>query len=98
LFCRGRDFLALRSRLPSERLRALDADVDLDAISDALRALELIAAGDLAGGPMASEPTSARFHWLVAPASTLVQPSAVHTGLLSEPVATLERLFQQLVV
>jgi len=36
--------------------------------------------------------------WLVlAPASTMVQPSPVHTGLCTDPAATLDDLFDQLV-
>ena len=97
LFCRGRDFLALRSAVPVNKLAALRAEVDLDALSSHLRALEMIAAGDPAGGPVASAPASARFHWLVAPTSTIVQPSQVHTGLCAEPAETLQKLFQQLV-
>jgi hypothetical protein len=97
LFCRTRDYLAARTQVPTDRLRALDPDVDLGAVARHLRTVELIAAGDPAGGPMAEEPPSARFHWLVAPASTIVQPSEVHTGLLSDPAATLDRLFAQLV-
>lgn len=98
LFCRGRDFLALRAILPEQRLRALDPEADLPAISRHLDTLERIAAGDPLGGPMAAQPASARFHWLVAPTSTVVQPSEVHTGLSSDPADTLARLFRQLVV
>ena len=98
LFCRGRDFLALRTILPAERLRALDPGADLAAISHHLATLAQIAAGDPVGGPMAAQPASARFHWLVAPTSTVVQSSEVHTGLSSDPAATLERLFRLLVV
>ena len=60
-----------------------------------LRAVELIAAGDAAGGPIAALPASERFHWLVAPASTIVQPGPVHTGLTSDPAAELDHLFAQ---
>jgi hypothetical protein len=97
LFCRGRDFLELRSAVPAARLQALRSSVDLDAVASHLRALELIAAGDPAGGPMATGSASARFNWLVAPTSTVVQPSEVHTGLCSDPGQTIERLFRQLV-
>ena len=38
-----------------------------------------------------------RFHWLVAPSSTIVQPSPVHTGLTDDPAGELERLFGELV-
>jgi hypothetical protein len=97
LYCRGRDFLQLRAALPAERLRALRADIDLAAVADHIRSLELIAAGDPAGGPMAGQPSSARFNWLVAPSSTVLQPAEVHTGLCSDPAETLRRLFDQLV-
>ena len=97
VFCRSRDYLALRASVPAERLLALDPAVDLEAIAGHLQALALIAAGDPAGGPMASQPASARFHWLVAPTSTIVQPSEVHTGILTDPGGTLDRLYQQLV-
>jgi hypothetical protein len=43
------------------------------------------------------DPT-ARFHWLSAPSSTIIQPSAVHTGVCDDPPAQLERLFESLVL
>ena len=48
-------------------------------------------------GPIARMPVHARFHWLVAPASMVVRPSAVHTGLCDDPEATLARLHGRLV-
>ncbi len=59
--------------------------------------MELIAAGDATGGPIAALPASERFHWLVAPASTIVQPGPVHTGLTADPAAELDHLFAKLV-
>ena len=56
-----------------------------------------MAAGDPAGGPIAELEPSERFHWLTAPASTIVQPSPVHTGLTADPAGELDRLFAQLV-
>jgi hypothetical protein len=62
-----------------------------------LRTLEAVAAGDGAGGAVAAMPQSERFHWLTAPASTVVQCSPVHTGLTADPAAELEHLFTALV-
>jgi hypothetical protein len=60
--------------------------------------VEAVAAGDAeTGGAVAALPQSERFHWLTAPASTIVQPSPVHTGLTDDPEADLERLFASLV-
>ena len=38
-----------------------------------------------------------RFHWLVAPRSTVVQPSPAHSGLTDDPDAALRQLFDALV-
>jgi hypothetical protein len=38
-----------------------------------------------------------RFHWLVAPRSTVIQTSAVHTGCCEEPAAALDHLMRQMV-
>jgi hypothetical protein len=97
LFCRPRRFLAARVELDDERVRALAPDADLDAVRGHLDALTRIAAGDPHAGPIASLPESERFHWLVAPSSTIIQCSAVHTGLSDDPAGELERLMERLV-
>jgi len=98
LFCRRRDFLALRWTIPSARLSAFAGSLDLEAMSAQLQTLEQIAAGEPQAGAVAALPISERFHWLVAPTSTMLVAGAVHTGITDEPKATLERLFERLVV
>jgi hypothetical protein len=39
----------------------------------------------------------ARFRWLTATRSTMVQPGPVHSGLTADPAAELEHLFEALV-
>jgi hypothetical protein len=97
LFCRPLRFLGARTQLDEALLRALAPDCDPAAVSAALADIERIAAGDAAGGPIATLPPSERFHWIVAPSSTIVQPGAVHTGLTSDPAAELADLFGKLV-
>jgi hypothetical protein len=97
LFCRTRRFLAARVALDERRLAALAPEVDPAAIKPHLDALQRIAAGDPAGGPVAALDLSERFGWLVAPSSTIIQPSAVHTGLCDDPNAMLDHLFSELV-
>ena len=97
LFCRPRRFLAATVELDEARLRALAPDVDLVAVRGHLDALCRIAAGDPAAGPIAALPPSERFHWIVAPASTMIQCSPVHTGLTDDPARELERLLARLV-
>jgi hypothetical protein len=97
LFCRTAGFLALRWALPLQRLHALDSALEIASLESQLRALEAIARGDRAGGAVAQQPPSERFHWLVAPASTIVVPGEVHTGISEDPQRTLAQLFEKLV-
>lgn len=97
VFCRPLQYLAARTALDEPRARALWPDLDVEPVRAHLAAVERIAAGDPDGGPIARLDTTARFHWLVAPSSTIIQPSKVHTGICSEPAAELEKLFRELV-
>jgi hypothetical protein len=97
LLCRPQRFLAARIGLDAARLRALAADVDPATIEAHLTLVERIAAGDTAAGPIAGLTIGERFHFLVSPSSTVIQPSEVHTGLTDDPAAELEELFGRLV-
>ncbi len=97
VFCRTRGFLRAEVKLDPARLQSLAPVFDLDALSAALEARVKIAAGDAAAGPVAGLPQSERFHWLVAPSSTMIQASAVHSGLCEDPEETLRSLFASLV-
>jgi Protein of unknown function (DUF3037) len=97
LYCRRLGFLGARTQLDRERLNALDPQLDLDELARHLGGVERVAAGDPQAGPIAALDQSERFGWLSAPASSLVQPSAVHTGLCADAQQTLERLFAELV-
>lgn len=97
LLCRSKAFIGARTELDEGRLAALAPDVDPATVRPHLTAIELIARGDPAGGPMAAMSVAERFHWLVSPASTIIQPSAVHTGLTDDPAGELEHLVATLV-
>ena len=95
--CRTLGYLAARVALDRARLAALAPAADFDEIERALAAVPLICAGDPAGGPIARLAQAERFHWLVAPRSTILQTSPVHVGLAEDPAAALDRLFEQMV-
>ncbi len=97
LLSRRHRFLGARIDLDEAKLAALAPGVDPAPVAAHLHALELVAAGDPAGGAVAAQERSERFHWLVAPSSTAVQPGPVHTGLCWDPQAELDRLFAALV-
>jgi DUF3037 family protein len=98
LFCRTRRFLGARVGLDADRLAALAPGSDPAGLQPHLDAIVAVAAGDPDAGPIAALPPSERFGWLVAPSSTVIQPSPVHTGMCEDPEATLEHLFATLVL
>jgi hypothetical protein len=97
LFSRARRYLGMRWTLDPWKLQALSADTDPDFVESQLVAMAAVAAGVPEGGPLAKLDLAERFHWLSSPSSTMIQPSPVHTGMTSDPEATLERLFADLV-
>lgn len=98
LFCRQLGFLGVMTGLDRARLGALAPGLPADKVAAHLRGLVRVAEGDAAAGAIAALPPSERFGWLSAPSSTIVQASPVHTGLCEDPQATLEALYQRLVV
>jgi hypothetical protein len=97
LLCRPRRFLGARIALDAARLAAFAPGLDPATIRPNLEAIERIAAGDREAGPIARLGVAERFHWLVAPSSTIIQPSEVHTGLCDDPTTELDHLVATLV-
>lgn len=92
LFVRERRYLAARIELDPARLLALAPDLDVMLLERHLASFQAICDGSAAGGPLADLPPAERFHWLVAPRSTMIQTSPAHVGLTTDPAAELERL------
>jgi hypothetical protein len=90
-------FLGARAELDEPVLTALAPDCDPEIVRDHLELVVRIAEGNPAAGPIAALSAPERFHWLVSPSSTIIQPSPVHTGLTADPEATLDHLFRTLV-
>jgi hypothetical protein len=84
-------FLDCAVAVDADRLRALDPDLDVEVLQDALRSLCQACEGT---GPMAKSTVSQRFNWLTAPRSTILQTSPAHTGLTDDPAAELTRLME----
>ncbi|MEZ4596623.1 MAG: DUF3037 domain-containing protein [Chloroflexota bacterium] len=97
LLCRPARFLEARIELDEALVAALAPGVDLAPIRRILALVPAVCAGDPDAGPIARLEPPERFHWVVAPSSTVVQPSAVHTGLTDDPGATLAWLVRRLV-
>ncbi|MGH8175927.1 MAG: DUF3037 domain-containing protein [Steroidobacter sp.] len=98
LSCPSLDFLDARIELDKRRLQALDGSIDLASLQANLASIPLICAGGPAAGPIGKLSPRERFHWLVAPRSTMIQTSAVHTGRCENPAAALEHLLKTMVL
>lgn len=92
LICRTRRYLAAKIELDEARLLALYPQADLPEINKHLAVIPRICAGGPDSGPIGQLSLQERFHWLVAPRSTIIQVSPVHSGFCSEPDATMEHL------
>ncbi|HEX9414851.1 MAG TPA: DUF3037 domain-containing protein [Ktedonobacterales bacterium] len=98
LYCRTRAVLAARIALDRARLAALAPDLDIDEIQAHLDLIPLICAGADAAGAVGRFSQSERFHWLVAPRSTMIQTSPVHSGTGTNPGAALDHIMATLVL
>jgi DUF3037 family protein len=94
VYCAPLDFLRCASFVDGARLAVLDPAMDVDVLTDALRALCDACEGT---GPMAASSPGQRFRWLTAPRSTILQTSPAHTGLTDDPAAELDHLLRTLV-
>lgn len=97
LFCRELAFLGARVVFDVPRLVALSPDLDLAGVQAHLDVIPRVCQGGDEAGPIGRLAQAERFHWLVAPRSTVVQPSCVHSGLCADPAAALRHLFATMV-
>lgn len=98
LFSRELDFLSARLEVDSARLRGFSPEVDAALVERHLRVFEAICEGSVEeGGPIAALPKPERFHWLVAPRSTMIQTSPVHVGRSDNVEVALEQLLDEFV-
>jgi hypothetical protein len=97
LYCGPQKFLGIKFMIDENRLRALNSKVDVNELTDHLKAFEKICIGGKDGGAIGQLPTAERFRWLTASRSTIVQTSKVHPGLTANANDKLEMLFSQLV-
>jgi Protein of unknown function (DUF3037) len=97
LWCAARGFLEAGIELDEQRLMALDSTLDLETIRAHLATIPAICTGGDQGGPIGQLSQRERFHWLVAPRSTIIQTSPVHTGCCKNPTAVLEHLLDTMV-
>jgi len=97
VYSQALDFLRAAVTTDLSRALALDPNLDVEAVRAHLESVAGLCSGDDASGDSGRRSPGERFRWLVAPRSTVVQPSPVHTGITSDPVAELADLMTRMV-
>ena len=95
--CASRRFLDARIELNERRLLTIDSTLDVELIQNYLAIIPILCAGGKAAGAIGQLPLRERFHWLVAPRSTMIQTSRVHTGLCQHLPDAIEHLLERMV-
>ena len=95
--CRALDYLAAQVSAELGRAALLDPSLDVEAVGQQLQSVLALCAGEPSAGVNGRRSAGERFRWLVAPRSTVVQPSPVHTGLTEDPAGELADLFDRMV-
>ena len=97
LSCEASRYLEARIELDEARLRALAPDLDIESVNRHLQDITAICRGGPGTGPIGLLPQRARFHWLTAKRSSILQTSPVHTGKCGDMDAIMEHLLQRMV-
>jgi hypothetical protein len=95
--CPAKAFLEARIEVDEPRLVSLDATLDFESIRAHLASIPAICAGGEQAGPIGQLSQRERFHWLVAPRSTVIQMSPPHAGRCDDPSDALEHLLDAMV-
>jgi hypothetical protein len=98
LFCKRAKFIKMLYAVNEAKLQLFSGDFDLEQLELNLCSFQKIAHGGKAGGPIGDFDIASRFRWLTAIRSSAIQTSRPHTGLCTDLEATVQRLFEELVL
>lgn len=98
LFCKDSKFLKCKYYINTEKLSLFSSELEVGEIEKNLKAFLQTCSGTKAGGPVAQWEIPDRFRWLTAQRSSSIQTSRPHNGFSDDLDATLERLFEELVL
>ena len=95
--CPGARHLEAAIEIDSARLQAFAPQLDQAALQPWLDAIVAICRGETGAGPIAQLPPRARFHFLTAKRSSVVQTSVTHVGRTAHPERVVEHLLERMV-
>ena len=95
--CEKTGFLKAATELDEARVLAFAPHIDLPTVRRHLAAIQRICEGGPDAGPIGQLPPRARFHWLTARRSAIIQTSPVHMGRCGDMDAVVEHLMDRMV-
>jgi hypothetical protein len=95
LSCPAQKFLDARIELDLPRLKTFAPSIEAETIRRYLETIPKICAGEKDSGAIGQLPQRARFYWLTAQRSTIIQFSPVHTGFCADAGERLEHLLDK---
>lgn len=98
LYCPAKKYLSVLLDVNEKRLKTFSNNLDIDELQKYLQSFQRICNGEKNAGPVGKLSPAERFRWLTATRSTIVQLSKVHPGICADAAATLQKLFEQMVL
>ncbi|MGH8052426.1 MAG: DUF3037 domain-containing protein [Stenotrophomonas sp.] len=95
--CPGAGHLQAAIEIDTARLQAFAPQLDIESVMPWLDAIVAICEGQANAGPIAQLPPRARFHFLTAKRSSVVQTSVTHVGRTTNPAGIVEHLLERMV-
>jgi len=98
LFSKRAKYIRMKYTINAGRLSAFPTELDIDLLVETLHSFEKICNGNRDGGVIAQFDIPERFRWLTAVRSSCIQTSRPHPGYSENLDATVEKLFEELVL
>ncbi len=98
VYAKRKRFLDMKYHIDKERLTAFGDQIDIDLITNYLKAWKLVCQGGKIGGAIGGLEMHVRFRWLTADRSSIIQSSATHPGLCADPDLMLADIFEKYVL
>ena len=95
--CPGAGHLQAAIEIDTARLQAFAPQLDIESLQPWLDAIVAICEGRPDAGPIAQLPPRARFHFLTAKRSSVVQMSVTHVGRTANTATLMEHLLNKMV-
>lgn len=98
LFCKQKKYLRIAHQIPTEKIKLLCPDFDIEQLKMNLTSFTKISSGKADAGPIGTFETAERFRWLTAVRSSSIQTSRPHPGFSTNLDETFQKLYAELVL